>query len=464
MRPSPSARRVFAGVAMRRDGGYSSRVRLLGAPLRGGLIGAVIASQLGCGPGDATPDPHYVEPQLVGSPNQATCFMDSTGDVYCWGANNLGALGLGHDEPVGDDETPAEAGPLPLDVPAISVSVSRVSGNVCVLTRNGTPRCAAAEVLPAPVVSELRQANMRDIAQIVPRDYGACAVYRDGREAACWWGAESYLDDTQRVTVTVDQPPAGIYAWDADDQITCLVDPAGDFRCAEDLASRDMKLSESEFRSEAVPYTIAQLAGAPPRCEQSDGSEMPSCGVGCALDQDGVVHCWGAAWAGATGTAPTSPDCKPSFNEFNELEGGCRVDPSCCIGDDESPYSGPPVPLRERAVQLVGGPPFCALLTGGAVQCWGANAELLGYTDSAGVVGLDVPLEQAGVIDHPADLTQIAVGTGICALTRDGEVYCWGSGRLLGYGSAAECDDDETRCRLGDDEPVDAWGPISFGP
>lgn len=42
-----------------------------------------------------------------------TCATLVGEDVRCWGENNEGQLGYGHINPIGDDENPSLAGPVP---------------------------------------------------------------------------------------------------------------------------------------------------------------------------------------------------------------------------------------------------------------------------------------------------------------------------------------------------------------
>ena len=117
--------------------------------------------------------------------------------------------------------------------------------------------------------------------------------------------------------------------------------------------------------------------------------------------------CWGSGAYGRLGH-PWTPAC--------EIEGvvfySCDADPSCCIGDDETPLEAGPVELPEPA----------------------------------------------------QDLVNLSIGA--CVLTESGEVLCWGGGffGLFGDGMQPYCFNDEVggsclfdpRCCIGDDEtPAD---------
>ena len=81
-----------------------------------------------------------------------------------------------------------------------------------------------------------------------------------------------------------------------------------------------------------------------------------------------------------------------------------------------------------------GGAHTCALVAGGRVRCWGANA--------AGQIGdgtTTARFTAVGVIGLPAAAVAISLGEGhSCALSAAGGVHCWGSNYYgqLGDGTA----------------------------
>jgi alpha-tubulin suppressor-like RCC1 family protein len=144
----------------------------------------------------------------------------------------------------------------------------------------------------------------------------------------------------------------------------------------------------------------------------------------CALLDNGTVRCWGFGANGRLGYGNTDT-----------------------IGDDELPTAAGPVSLGE-----VGGVPLtataitagnghtCALLSNGAVRCWGFNLDGrlgLGHTDPIGdneLPGSVAPIDFGG--GHTA---KAITGGGFhtCAILDDDSVRCWGFGGdgRLGYGN-----------------------------
>jgi alpha-tubulin suppressor-like RCC1 family protein len=69
-----------------------------------------------------------------------TCARLETGTIRCWGAGNLGSLGYGNKNNIGDNETPASAG----DVPAlggIATEVAAGESHTCARFDTGATKC-----------------------------------------------------------------------------------------------------------------------------------------------------------------------------------------------------------------------------------------------------------------------------------------------------------------------------------
>ncbi|NVB42008.1 hypothetical protein G6O69_29550 [Pseudenhygromyxa sp. WMMC2535] len=72
-----------------------------------------------------------------------TCALLENHDVRCWGSNNVGQLGLGHTNNIGDDELPVDADPLSLGLPPDAEVVDLKLGlyHSCALLSNGSVMC-----------------------------------------------------------------------------------------------------------------------------------------------------------------------------------------------------------------------------------------------------------------------------------------------------------------------------------
>jgi alpha-tubulin suppressor-like RCC1 family protein len=126
------------------------------------------------------------------------------------------------------------------------------------------------------------------------------------------------------------------------------------------------------------------------------------------------------------------------------------------VGDDESPASSELVQVGGRARRVATGPlsdHTCAVLDSGAVRCWGdGSVWQLGYSSQENI-GDDEAPAQAGDVDVGGPVEDVRTGfQRTCALLRSGAVRCWGSGAFggLGYGSTENVGDDETPADAGD--------------
>jgi alpha-tubulin suppressor-like RCC1 family protein len=136
----------------------------------------------------------------------------------------------------------------------------------------------------------------------------------------------------------------------------------------------------------------------------------------CALLSDGTLKCWGAGQDGVLG-----------YGNVNN------------IGDDELPSSVGPVSVSTDPALTVtdmgmGFNDTCAILSNGALKCWGLGDVLgLGNTNS---IGDDELPSSAPAVAFPAGLKVLQVASGYshtCALLSDHAVTCWGAGDLVGY-------------------------------
>lgn len=144
----------------------------------------------------------------------------------------------------------------------------------------------------------------------------------------------------------------------------------------------------------------------------------------CALLQSGLIYCWG-------------------FNLYGQL-GYSRKDN---LADGEPVTSFGYVSLGGIATKIAaGGDHTCAIMQAGALRCWGRNDDgQLGRGNKAHI-GDDETVYSAGNVDLG---TGIAVkdlalgGSHTCALLTTGAVRCWGNGSdgALGYGNAADIGD-----------------------
>lgn len=206
-----------------------------------------------------------------------------------------------------------------------------------------------------------------------------------------------------------------------------------------------------------------------------------SAGTGhvCMLLEAGAVRCWGANHLGQLGygNLNTLGDNESAAQIGNVDVGGTAVaiaaggTHTCAllstgavrcwgsgyggrlgfgnildVGDNETPASIGDVNIGGTAVQIeTGSNHTCALLSTGKVRCWGMSGYgQLGYGNELSV-GDDERPADVGDVNLGAFATQITAGSGhTCALLATGNVRCWGSGRYgqLGYGNELDIGDD----------------------
>jgi len=89
----------------------------------------------------------------------------------------------------------------------------------------------------------------------------------------------------------------------------------------------------------------------------------------------------------------------------------------------------------DNAVQISAASPFpgqtCAVLATGNVECWGANFE--GQLGDGSYANSDVPVEVRGLSGVVGITTDSAFGSAFsCAVLSDGALDCWGNALRTG--------------------------------
>jgi len=151
-----------------------------------------------------------------------------------------------------------------------------------------------------------------------------------------------------------------------------------------------------------VPVVVSGVSGATQIATGSSHS--------CAVVAGGTVECWGNNFNGELGNNTTTNSSVPVA--VSGVSGATRI--------------------------AAGGLHTCAIVVGGAVECWGSNSN--GQLGDNGFTFTDslVPVAVSGV----SGATQIATGSShSCAVVAGGAVECWGdngSGQLGDNGGSAE--------------------------
>ncbi len=144
-------------------------------------------------------------------------------------------------------------------------------------------------------------------------------------------------------------------------------------------------------------------------------------GETCALIAGGTVACWGA-------------------NDLGQLGDGSTSGPELCPG--QLPCSTTPgvvAGVTGATAVATNGIEACAVLSSGAVECWGNN--LGGEVGSGTVVSGNTVSPVPAMVSGLTLATAVALGSDYaCALLRDGTIQCWGSNGSgqLGDGSTTD--------------------------
>ena len=284
-----------------------------------------------------------------------------------------------------------------------------------------------------------------------------CALLRDGT-VKCWGeNTSGQLGDGTRTSRPTPAPVVGLggraIAIAAGARHTCALSIDGGVRCWG--ANFVGQLGDGSFVDRTAPTPVVNLGGT--------GVAIIAGGSNtCALLSSGVVRCWGHNSVGALGDGTlTSREAPVSVVDL----GGAAVSLSTsgyhtcavlsggavrCWGSNQfgelgagSPATTEPTTRPVSVVDLGGAAVSvaaafthtCALLSGGGVRCWGYRRE--GELGDGSPFGSAPQLTPVSVVGLGAVATSIVAGLDhTCAVLVGGAVRCWGHNDLgeLGYG------------------------------
>jgi alpha-tubulin suppressor-like RCC1 family protein len=335
-----------------------------------------------------------------------TCALTRTGGAQCWGYNRFGQLG---DGTTVDRRSPVAVLGLARGVRAIAAG----GRHTCALMKGGAVECWGdnrhGELGDGTTKRRLKPVAVaglpRGIRAVVAGETFACALTRS-RGVECW-GDNRHGELGDGTTRDRDEPAAvsglgsGVTAIALGYFHACALKRAGTVECwgyngygqLGDGATIDRR---APVRVSGLRDVVAISAGG---------------GHTCALTRGGAVRCWGSNRYGELGDGTTARSSTPVA--VSGLEGGVR------------------------AIDVGGEAHGCALTRGGALECWGYNGY--GQLGDGTTTDRVVPVDVVGLAMGVRSIAAGGYGH-TCALTRAGEVECWGrnSSGQLGDGTTSD--------------------------
>lgn len=380
-----------------------------------------------------------------------TCALTNSGTVKCWGRNAKAQLGAGG---TSDSNIPVAVTGLG-HVTAIATGVE----HTCALMVAGEMKCWGAnsdgQLGDGTTSSRSTPSTvgglMTDVHLIAAGKGHTCALATNG-SGQCWGKNSSGQlgDGTNTDASTARAIPevlGGLVAISSRQNHSCALSTVGSVKCWGNNSHG--QLGDGSTTNSNVLEDVASFA-----------SGVASIAVGsshtCALTVSAAVHCWGRNTYGQIGDGTTidSNVAKPvnglgsevaavtaglyhtcALKKFGEVQCWGRDDLGQ-LGDATSLYSSNPKTVTGLASDITaisaGSYHTCALTKSGEVQCWGYNGSgQLGRGNTTSTSGPALVVGLAGIVKS------IGAGTyHTCALNTVGAVQCWGQNQLDGNASA----------------------------
>ena len=314
-----------------------------GSDYKHGQLGYESTQQVGNDPGEMPPPDVDVGGEVVQITAGAahTCALLASGKVRCWGEGSSGALGSGSTQHIGDG--PGEMPPPDVDVGGDAVQIAAGEFNTCALLASGVVRCWGAHSpnnigddpgeMPPPDVPVTGA-----IVQLHANRDQSCVLRADGT-ASCW---------------RTDHVPYGAWFGGFIVELSgslCARLAGGAIRCIGYNDYGQKGYGHTSYVGDAITAGDIAVGGAVTRLSPGDAHT-------CAILAAGNVRGWGDNSFGALGYGHTDN-----------------------LGDEPGEMPTPDLELGGPALEVAVTPMYgCAIVTGGAVRCWGYGKDgNLGY-------------------------------------------------------------------------------------
>ncbi len=370
------------------------------------------------------------------------CAILTSGMVDCWGANGSGDLGIGT---TGGPDTcanaePCSTSPVPIGISATSLVADGAGGYCAILTSGmvdcwgdnsfgelgdgairGPDRCADSSCSTTPVSTGIHATSLAAV------NAGFCAILTSGM-VDCW-GDNSFGElgigtssgpltctgySDYGVSCSTTPVSTGIHATSLAGGAAnyCAVLTSGTVDCWGDDSDGELGNGSSTGPDTCAYSTPCNTT--PSSTGISATSVATNGNSSCAILTSGMVDCWGGSADGQLGNGSSSgPDT-------------CAYSTPCNTTPSSTGISATSVAAAYDG--------YCAILTSGAVDCWGDNAEAeLGDGTMTGP-----ELCSAFSESSPCSTSPVPTGVSATNLVSDGQSFCrgprFGGGRLLGFG------------------------------
>ncbi len=333
-----------------------------------------------------------------------TCFIDMHGNLWCWGENDAGQLGVGATVPELD---------MPTQVPdSVWTAVSAYANHTCGLQTDHTLWCWGGnddgELATGDQMPRTMPAQVAGTWQTVATGrYHTCAI--DDRDALWCWGFDGdgeLGDGGSTMQTSPVQVADSVAAVTAGTNHTCAIHRDGTLACWG--RNSNAQLGTGSTTSSSTPVTVGSETWS-----AVAAGRLHTCGITASHH----LRCWGTSVSGQLGNPNTSGAAVPT----PVLIGGADLATWTAVASDEDHT--------------------CAWDAQGTAYCFGdsSHGELL----VAGVAANVTPLA------FPGAWSALAVGVHhVCGLAGDGTVQCAGGD---GWG------------QLGDSPPATLAPPAGSG-